>query len=58
MSLVPETQLALTYPQDADMKPMSPMRSLLFYEHDLEVATLNTKKKASKVGKSNTTWGA
>jgi hypothetical protein len=55
MSSVTETQLELTYPQDADMKPTPPMRLLLVDKHDLAIAILNAKKKAAKVGKAHTT---
>jgi hypothetical protein len=58
MSLVPETQLAPTYPQDTKVRPMSPLHSLVVDEQHLADATLNDKHKAIMVGKARTTCGA
>ena len=58
-SLVPDSQLALTYPQEAELKPTPPrMRgSLLVDDRDMVAASLSANKKPMKVKKAQTTGG-
>jgi hypothetical protein len=57
MSLVLETQLALTYPQDAEVRLTPPLSLLLIEEQYLADETLNAKHKKTKVAKAHTGGG-